>query len=427
MRLSTVTIFSLALALAFSAHADVPTNQFHIGVYGGGNIATGDWDLNVTPNAPGGPDTSGIVGFRAGMPVIKWLDLEAGLGVLPTSSTISGNGNTVLSYTGDALFNLRQGRWVPFIDVGAGAYHNVDGDLGSDVDYHVHYGAGVRGMLTDKIALRIDVRHMLTDSEEGSIGAGNVELTAGLDFFPAAESGPDPVFDIDNDGFMDPADACPNQPGHKTAQGCPDEDGDSIVDAEDACPQTSGSPKHAGCPDSDNDNIVDKDDTCPTVAGTAKHAGCPDSDQDGIADKDDACPHQAAPQQADGCPKKAAPPKEITEKFSGAIEGIFFASGSARIRSKSFTVLDDAARVLAKYPEVAVTIEGHTDDQGAAKSNQKLSQNRAEAVRQYFVKKGIGAGRLTAVGFGEIQPIAGNSSKAGRAKNRRIEFKVVNL
>lgn len=119
--------------------------------------------------------------------------------------------------------------------------------------------------------------------------------------------------------------------------------------------------------------------------------------------------------------------EQVVEQVNAAINlaGIQFASGSAQIRPESIAVLEQAAQVLRDNPTVRVEIQGHTDNQGNAASNQQLSEDRALAVAFYLTTAGIEADRLTAVGFGDTRPIADNSTNEGRQANRRIEFVVI--
>jgi len=138
-----------------------------------------------------------------------------------------------------------------------------------------------------------------------------------------------------------------------------------------------------------------------------------------VADIDDKCPDQTGLKSYEGCvPEKAA-------KFTGTIKGINFATGSAKIRSSSFKVLDRAVKVLEEFTELRLRIEGHTDSTGSADINRTLSQQRAEAVRDYMIGKGIAADRLEAAGYGPDRPIADNETAKGRAENRRTEFTVI--
>lgn len=105
------------------------------------------------------------------------------------------------------------------------------------------------------------------------------------------------------------------------------------------------------------------------------------------------------------------------------LEGITFASGKSDITPESEATLQMALKTLQTYPEIDVEIGGYTDDVGSKSSNQKLSQKRAESVKDWLVQNGIDPGRLTAVGYGEENPTVPNDSRENRAKNRRIEFK----
>ena len=107
------------------------------------------------------------------------------------------------------------------------------------------------------------------------------------------------------------------------------------------------------------------------------------------------------------------------------VEGINFKTNSADITKASYPVLDKAVQVLTDYQDIRFEISGHTDNVGKADHNKELSQKRAVAVKQYFVERGIRPERLTAVGFGAENPIADNKTSAGRAKNRRTEFKLL--
>jgi OOP family OmpA-OmpF porin len=113
------------------------------------------------------------------------------------------------------------------------------------------------------------------------------------------------------------------------------------------------------------------------------------------------------------------------KKFAGAIKGIEFEVGSAKIIAKSFPVLDGAVKVLKEFPDTKIEVSGHTDNTGDAEANKKLSQERADSVKAYLVEKGVAAERVTTVGFGPDKPVADNKNKAGQAKNRRIEFKLL--
>lgn len=247
------------------------------------------------------------------------------------------------------------------------------------------------------------------------------------DGFQDEDGCPDP--DNDGDGIVDRLDACPNEPGPLENRGCPvlDRDGDGVPDAEDRCPDVKGSKAFAGCPDSDGDGIPDPDDRCPLVPGSKENGGCPDADRDGdgIPDRLDKCPDQAGP-APDGCPKKYTLVEVKKEKIE-IKQQIHFAYAKAIVLRDSFALLNQVAQVLSDFPKMKVSIEGHTDSTGPEASNMRLSQRRADAVRDYLVSRGVSADRLETAGLGPTQPIASNKTEKGRAKNRRTEFRILGV
>ena len=258
--------------------------------------------------------------------------------------------------------------------------------------------------------------------------------------------------DTDGDGIYDKDDACPEVPGLAQFNGCPDTDGDGIQDSEDACPEIAGLAAFNGCPDTDGDGVADKDDACPDVAGLVALKGCPDADGDGVADKDDKCPNVAGPKDNAGCPwpdtdkdgvydkddmcpevagpasNKGCP--EVTAEAMDALQMqarfIYFNSGKATFKEKDVPQrLDAMANLLKNYPNSNFSIEGHTDSDGTDEYNQGLSDDRAAAVKEALVQRGINASKITTVGFGESTPVSTNKTAAGKALNRRTEVKLV--
>ncbi|MHA7832424.1 MAG: OmpA family protein [Flagellimonas sp.] len=230
--------------------------------------------------------------------------------------------------------------------------------------------------------------------------------------------------DSDGDGIEDAKDACPNEAGSKEMNGCPDADGDGVADKDDACPSTPGLPALAGCPDADGDGIADKDDECPNEAGPAENDGCPwpDSDGDGVLDKDDQCPDVAGTVANNGCPEVT---EEVQKQLNDYARTILFDTGKSSIKAESTSVMVDIIQILNEYPTAKFTVEGHTDSVGGESLNQKLSEERANSVRDFLIDKGIDSDRLTAIGYGEAKPIATNNTRAGRAQNRRVEINLV--
>ncbi|WP_437937377.1 kelch repeat-containing protein [Sorangium sp. So ce341] len=224
--------------------------------------------------------------------------------------------------------------------------------------------------------------------------------------------------DGDGDGLPDAQDACPAEPEDRRSvdDGCPDRDrdGDGLLDAIDKC---------AAAPE-DKDGVDDADG-CPeddVVAGAGT-----DGDGDGVADVADRCPKEpgvhAEDPEKDGCPAFL----RLDKTQVALVKQIEFASGRATIDPSSYPIIDELARLLEATPDIKVLrIEGHTDNLGDPAYNQRLSQQRAAAVRDYLVKQGrVDPARLTFQGLGSARPLMTNDTPEGRAKNRRVELHIV--
>lgn len=233
--------------------------------------------------------------------------------------------------------------------------------------------------------------------------------------------------DSDKDGVPDDKDKCPGTAAGITIDdtGCPlDFDKDGVPDMKDKCPNTpAGLPVDSlGCSlDGDKDGVPDGIDKCPsTEQGVGVDSvGCDlDYDQDGVPDSKDKCPNTlpGIKVKEDGCPVRK---KENLDELK---KGIQFKLNSAKLTKNSYGTLDDIVKLMKQIPEANLEVQGHTDELGSDATNQKLSQDRAQAVVDYFVKKGVESSRLRAVGFGATKPIADNKDKAGREKNRRVEL-----
>lgn len=121
-------------------------------------------------------------------------------------------------------------------------------------------------------------------------------------------------------------------------------------------------------------------------------------------------------------PAPVAKPAPAPEKI--VLEGVYFDTGSAKIKPESHAVLDANAQKLLKKKNMNVTIVGYTDNKGSPAKNMKLSEERAASVKAYMVSKGVDAGRIKTKGMGPESPIADNKTADGRAKNRRIEMEI---
>jgi len=194
-----------------------------------------------------------------------------------------------------------------------------------------------------------------------------------------------------------------------------DDDKDGVFNPLDKCPGTPPSVPvdQDGCPlDTDKDGVYDHQDRCPGTPTGVKvdNAGCPlDTDEDGVLDYRDECPKTpiGAPVTPGGC---------------WTYGEVLFGTDTAHIKPESYPVLDEIYGVLIKNPKMRLGIEGHTDNQGNEAYNLKLSQERADSVRDYLVEKGIETGKLIPEGFGMSKPRASNETEEGRAINRRVVF-----
>lgn len=216
------------------------------------------------------------------------------------------------------------------------------------------------------------------------------------------------TLDHDKDGINDISDLCRHRP----------EDKDNFEDLD-------------GCPDEDNDQdgVFDGQDQCPLFFGDAPY-GCPvedfrseDTDLDGIPNTEDDCPDEKETMNAfednDGCPDT------IPEKLHtviGRMDSIQFEIGSSVIKDNSVITLEKIEQAMQMYPDYNIRVEGHTDDIGTKKSNDILSQERAQSVVTWLIDHNISAERLEAKGFGSSRPLASNDTSEGQLRNRRVEI-----
>ncbi len=351
-----------------------------------------------------------------------------------------------------------------------------------DNDFAWNAGGGVKILFVSRFGLRIDARYIMvvgpSTADEAVMVNGaltdrwdNFSITGGLfvllggppddpdeDGIPSkVDDCPDvpedyddfedwdgcPEEDNDGDDFLDWEDDCPNLPedfdSYHDDDGCPEEDNDrdGVPDRHDRCPDTPEDwddyEDDDGCPeyDNDRDGFPDEEDDCPNHPededGFEDADGCPenDNDNDGFLDENDVCPND--PENAngyedeDGCPDEV--PRNIS-KIVGVIRGINFKVDSDVLKESSYPTLNQAAKTLAKYPDICLEIQGHASAEGDDEYNLDLSQRRAESVMNYFIDKGISDKRLVAIGYGESRPIA-EDSQDGRVLNRRVEFHII--
>jgi len=350
------------------------------------------------------------------------------------------------------------------------------------------YGVGLKYFFYSNLALRADVRHLYLPNDalnnlEYTLGVtmyfGGTKQVATpvvvdsdndgvLDDYDKCPGTPMGVkvdqdgcpLDTDKDGVPDYLDKCAGTPAGVAVDkvGCPlDSDKDGVYDYLDKCPGTPAGVEvdRVGCPlDSDKDGVYDYLDKCPgtPIGVKVDKVGCPlDSDKDGVPDYLDKCPGTPAGVKVDqyGCPPMeqmqevraeapaAAAQVETKEaKAAAAVAKVMFEKGRATINVEfDFNKADikpayhkeiqKFADVMKNYPDLKVVIEGHTDNVGKKLINEKLSDKRANSVKNYMTQKfGIEESRLKAKGYGMSKPITSNKTKEGRQKNRRVEAAV---
>jgi outer membrane protein OmpA-like peptidoglycan-associated protein len=323
--------------------------------------------------------------------------------------------------------------------------------------------------ITDVVGLRLEARNFLLwpRSGIGDAHLDNVVVGAGLSFGFGAKG-----HDADQDGIPDRKDQCPGTPLGCLADvtGCPiDSDGDGVCNGLDKCPDTRKGAKvdASGCPlDQDHDGVPDGIDRCPgtprdcqvdqfgcpadadrdgvcdqfdqcanTVFGCKVDAkGCAiDSDGDGVCDGIDRCPNTPGNVHVDtlGCPRPTAVQagqNELLDTGMIRVADVSFDATNTKVLPESRPALDVAGEVFSQYPQLLVEIGGHTDSRGSDALNREISLKRANAVRAYLLRKfpSMTLARVSTRGYGGTKPIAPNTTPAGMAKNRRIEFRVLN-
>ncbi len=458
----SVALF-LVLSLAFFIGNSFAENRQgaitlspHLGAY----LFEGNQNINSGP----------VYGLGIGVNLTDRISIEGVFDWVDTDSITSDKRPYVKTslYRLDGLyhFNLDANKdLVPYLSIGAGAIKINDNPGGSDADYIANYGGGIKYFITESLAARGEIRHIidfeddvynnliytfgltyliggkgkevvpspapalimeatpaLSDSDGDGI-ADNLDKCPGTPMGVSVDSRGCPL-DSDKDGVYDYLDKCPGTPaGIKVDNaGCPlDRDGDGVYDYKDKCPGTpKGTPVDSnGCPkDSDGDGVYDNMDKCPDtpLGATVDTAGCPlDSDRDGVFDYLDKCPDTPKGIQVDtnGCPVP------IKEKVSIELN-VEFETNSAVVKNIYDERIQKVSDFLKAYPGTTAEIEGHTDNVGSDAYNLKLSQKRAESVMKHLANKGIDPTRMKAVGYGETRPVADNSTKEGRDRNRRV-------
>lgn len=359
--------------------------------------------------------------------------------IVPVSGTISDL-NTFL-YSGVVGYTIPLHARLDIYGAAGASGVYWDSDQGSETNFAINYGGGIKLYLTERLALTGDYRmfqvpsalELITENVLGIVPDETFwgySFTGGISYHFGSK-------DSDGDGVKDGDDACPGTPAgvEVDAVGCPvDSDGDGVADYQDRCPNTPAGAQvnSEGCPlDSDGDGVFDGLDRCPnTPAGAQVDAnGCPlDSDGDGVYDGLDRCPNTPSGTEVDeyGCPLPE-PVRAVPAVFtlSGSQGGVTFGFDSDELTTQGQAALREIGYDLVRAENLnVITIEGHTDSRGEEEYNQALSQRRAESVRAFLVVNfpQLADTQFTVRGMGESRPVATNDTEEGRAQNRRVEI-----
>jgi OOP family OmpA-OmpF porin len=428
----TITALAAVLFARSAGAADFQEKRFYVAPFVG-------WTFfdNERRFASGQELTDDVYfGGRAGVRLtdMLWFDLAGGYTGTKdcldcTESWTHGSANLMLSPASSRTIS-------PFISLGGGLSSFKNALDVTESARNIEAAGGVRVRLNDVLGIRLEARdvYAISKSDGPKEHPNDIIVGAGLTF---SFGGGAKDIDSDGDGVRDGIDQCPDTPRgcRVDARGCPiDSDGDGVCDGLDKCPDT---PKGCiidarGCPiDSDGDGVCDGLDQCPnTPKGcTVDTRGCPiDSDGDGVCDGLDKCPGTPAGASVDldGC--TLAREMELLDTGRIRLSNVNFDYDQSTIRPDAHAVLDTVGRVLTKWPELEIEIDGHTDSRGTQEYNRALSHRRAESVRAYLLEKfpQFKPTQLTAKGFGEDTPLVPNTSPANMQLNRRVEFVVLN-
>ncbi len=455
------------LASLSTAHAEDRGASIEVGAYGGtfiSNFYHQYYELEKFPGVkPGDPGYrpelrrfSPLAGVRFAYFFLPWLGAEADINAVFAQTKAQPTKESATIYSGRLQLMFQAPNLspyvVPYVSIGDGFGHLSSDFLGSDTDYPPFVGAGARFFVHPSVALRVDGRWMRapTPHDPYTLNCNLGELMFGISFRPSGGAliddeppPPPPPVDSDRDGLLDPDDKCPNEPEdvdlYDDTDGCPDpdNDGDGISDATDKCPiepeDKDGFEDADGCIDKDNDadGVADVTDKCPNepedADGFSDADGCPeaDNDSDGFADAADKCPNEAevinGVTDDDGCPDRGYSLVVVSPDRLETMESIEFKK--AVIQKRSTNLLGQIGATLRAHPEILrLRVTVYVQPTKKPEADQLLSEQRAQAIREWLIKYGIDEKRLEPRGFGGTKPLVAPKSRGAKAINERVEL-----
>ncbi|MDO5510951.1 MAG: OmpA family protein [Weeksellaceae bacterium] len=365
-------------------------------------------------------DNWSVVPYPAKLTIVRGLnrsfdmDISANIGEvdnkrLMVENEFMINATMGLRYRFANGYILKQTSWFdPYLRLGAG-YHKLDyqdmvfdnvvdtrgntisnGSHANAEHFTVAGGLGINFWITKRFGLNVMSEYYHMPSMK----------TDAIDFFQHSAG---VVFrfgqlDRDGDGIPDHEDECPDTPGLREFQGCPDTDGDGLPDHKDACPEEWGPIENDGCPilDRDGDGIPDDQDECPDVPGIIDYQGCPP-------------------------PVRVIEPVTPEAPRTIVFEDVLFDFDKFTIRAGEHASIKEAAEdILAKGG--VYYIDGHTDVRGSHEYNDRLSERRAQSVKDALVKEGVPAESLMVRGMGKRFTLCQDDTEACHQQNRRVEI-----
>jgi OmpA-OmpF porin, OOP family len=444
--LALVTCLVLAgISTAWYSPALAQTDWVRLTLTGAAGYATFDNSFQLDDGVP--------FEGRAGLSFVRYIGVEGTYGKVLANRTIDPNRDFPLDHWGaDLIVNILPNHTINPYLLGGWTQLKLDQPDGSHIPMDGwEYGGGLKvamARLTGaRIDLRLEARNVTVENKAPLSETGNDTnhffATVGVHVELFGHENPEEWAsnrDTDGDGVPDANDICADTPSgaQVDARGCPfDADGDGVLSGLDKC---EGTPEGAivdanGCPkDQDMDGVPDGLDACAdTPPGTAVDAsGCPrDSDGDGVLDGYDRCEGTPKGVKVDehGCPlPETKLEQQLVETGVISLNNVYFDTGTSRLKPESMDILNQVADVIERWPSLKIEIGGHADSQGPDDFNLELSRQRAHAVLEYLLEHdpNLHFEQFFVKGYGESQPVASNDTAAGRARNRRVEFKVLN-